>query len=90
MSDLIYLRKYRLFGVTLFDFLGSFLVVFILSCVLKIKKIIYLLIIPVSILIHLLFNIKTTLTTKISEPDFNLYKLGVFINVIALIYENLI
>jgi hypothetical protein len=80
-------------GIALFDLTTSFLGAFFLDYFFNIssylsnytphyKIVYYLLVIPFGILVHILFNKKTFLNSKLMSSDFNMYKVLVLLIVI--------
>jgi len=84
-------------GIALFDLLGTFIIAYALDYYFQIWKILkgffinprvayYLLLIPLGIVVHKLFvKDETFLNSKLFSNEMNIYKLLVFINIIAII-----
>jgi hypothetical protein len=70
MNDFIKkLRKYRIFNIAIFDIVSSFVAAYFIAKYLEYPvEQAFLLVIPISILTHILFNIKTPFTTMFLDP----------------------
>ncbi len=82
------LRSYKFFDLSIVDLLGSFIIIYIINLFFFDKKdltLIFLMVIPFSIIIHYIFDIKTKLNEMIFNKEFNYYKVFVLINLVLLI-----
>ena len=84
------IRSHRLFGIALFDLISSFVGAWLIDHFLlklsdKAKPVYYLSVIPLGILVHILFNQKTFLNSKVFSKELNMYN-GFFILNVFLIF----
>jgi hypothetical protein len=97
--DFSEIRKYRIDGIALFDLFTAFFGTFLLDYFFNIsnlfnkyssspKIVLYLLVIPFGILVHLTISQSTFLNTQLFNNDINIYKILLIINII-LIIQNL-
>lgn len=83
-----FLRSFKILEFSVFDFVGSYLVVFLLLSITGIKHNIkyYQLVVPVSLVAHILSGTNTKLTTLITNGELNWAKFFLVINLISLIF----
>ncbi len=102
MDALANLRKYKVSekgfgeeGISIFDLVTAFLGAYLLDRFLNIsnylpgnkkKILLYLLVIPVGILFHYIFNVDSYLTRKLLEQEFNVYKAIVLAHIAGIVY----
>ncbi len=82
------LRMYRFYDTSIFDFLSIFILIFIVNLLFFKKKdltLIFLMIIPISIITHYLFNINTSFNKNLFNNSFNFFKVVFIINIILLV-----
>lgn len=98
MDSITSLRKYRFdlenlgqntMGIALFDFASTFLVAYILNQIFNFtshveSKTYYLLLIPISILVHLIFGIDSFLLQRIHSSGINIYKIIVLLMLVGI------
>jgi hypothetical protein len=85
---LTFLRSFKILGFSIFDFAGSYLVVFLLLSITGIKHNIkyYQLVAPVSLVAHILSGTPTMLTKLVTNGELNIAKILLMINLISLIF----
>jgi hypothetical protein len=83
-----FLRSFKILGFSIFDFAGSYLVVFLLLSITGIKHNIkyYQLVVPVSLVAHILSGTPTMLTKLVTNGELNIAKILLMINLISLIF----
>jgi hypothetical protein len=83
-----FLRSFKISGFSIFDFAGSYLVVFLLLSITGIKHNIkyYQLVVPVSLVAHILSGTPTMLTKLVTNGELNISKILLMINLISLIF----
>ena len=83
------LRSHKIFKVSVFDLVGTFVVAFILDKIFKIHSrlpgsrpgtLYYLLLIPLAVLVHVSVGQKTFLNTKIFSNELNFYQIAFVLN----------
>jgi hypothetical protein len=82
------LRKFKVFGFSIVDFIGSYLVVFLLVELFKAKHNIkyYQLVVPVAIITHILTGTDTQLTRMVTNNEINIAKILLALNLTSLIF----
>lgn len=89
--SLEYLRSFRVLEVAVFDYvvsLAAFAVIFnVFGIEHKSKN--YLLMVPVSILVHVLIGQETTMTKGVFSPEFNIFKMNLAVTLALICYLNL-
>ena len=83
------LRKYRMFGIALFDLVSTFIGAYLLDKYFnfKNKRLYYLSIMPIAVLSHIIIGQKTFVNTKLVSDNFNGVKLFFAVTVLAIVYE---
>lgn len=97
------LRKYRVqldspyindqgIGIALFDLTSTFVVAYLIERYIPFKinrKVYYLSLIPLGIVIHILFKQNTFLNKQLFSREMNMYKILILINLGLIVYFNL-
>lgn len=86
------IRSFRIFEIAFFDlfitffFAGMFDMGFRLYNIFIYQPIFYLSLMPMSVFIHMLIGVQTGLIRKLLEPNFNIQKWLICMNLLALLY----
>jgi hypothetical protein len=87
-----YLRRtYRVLDLSMFDYIGSYIVIFILLQIFNINSNpkYYTAMLPLAVIVHIATGQQTTFTKSITSSDINSSKLWLLITILLTIYYHL-
>lgn len=87
-----YLRRtYRFLDISLFDYIGSYIVIFLILTIFKIpfNPKYYTSMLPIAVVAHIATGQKTTFTKSITSPEINSSKVWLIIVIFLTIYNHL-
>ena len=88
MEVITQLRSYRISNVALFDYIGSYLAIYVIISTFggQHKPVYYMAMLPTAILVHVLVKQKTTLTDAFLSNEFNFTKAYVLFLIFWIVY----